>query len=70
MEHTPVDELLHNLRNFLAAGDENRGYLLNRVEVTMLIEAIERYRPVPFLSFDELRKRAAEEQKARKDKHA
>ena len=39
-----MNELLRNLKNFLAAGDASRDYLLSRAEVQLLVDEIERLR--------------------------
>jgi hypothetical protein len=61
-----MDDLLENLKNYLAAGDEQRTYVLNRGEVLFIVKEIEmlRSRELKILSFadirDEVRKKDRE----------
>ena len=42
-----MEQLLRNFKNFLAAGDEARQYLLCRDDVEMLVNELERIRSDP-----------------------
>ncbi len=63
-----MNDLLENLKRYLAAGDEQRTYVLNRHEVELLVHEIEylRGREIKILSFadirDEVRRKDREKQ--------
>jgi len=58
-----TQQLLENLKRFLAAGDEGRSYILSQLEVQLIIDEIERLRggTIRVFSFAELREEARRE---------
>lgn len=50
-----MTELLEDLRRFLDAGDESRHYQLTRDEVRLILNELEKYQPVPVLTFNDIR---------------
>ena len=51
-----MNDLLENLRRFLAAGDAERRYQLTRDEVALLVAELEKLQPVPVLTFADIKR--------------
>jgi len=51
-----MDELLQQLRNFLAAPEKN--YLLCRDDAALIVAELERYRPIPLKTFADIKREA------------
>ncbi len=65
-----MNDLLENLKRFLAAGDEQRTYVLNRNEVEFLVHEIEslRAREIKILSFADIRDEVKRKDRERQER--
>jgi len=51
-----MNELLSELNKFL--GSDHKGYLLSRDDAALIVAELERYRPIPFKTFADIKREA------------